>query len=225
VTDPQPEDGPQPEDKLEAAPDATPALDPEDAPERGPTRRCIVTRESAPREAMLRFVVSPDRVLVADLAAKLPGRGFWLSARADVLERALTRGGFIKAARGPIQISPDLRLQIVDGLKRRIRDHLGFARRAGQAVTGFQAVREWLQAGRAALLVEAAGGSEAERDKLLGRRDVPVVTPLVAEELGGIFGRVHAVHVALSPGPLAARVEQDALRLAGFVTTWSAPQG
>ena len=191
----------------------------QDEPERGPMRRCIVTRESAAKEAMIRFVIAPDRTLVADLAAKLPGRGLWLSARADVLERALTRGGFTKAARGQLQISPDLRLQIVDGLKGRIRDHLGFARRAGQAVTGFQAVREWLQAGRAALLVEAAGGSAAERERLLGRRDVPVVMPLVAEELGGIFGRAHAVHVALAAGALAGRVEQDALRLAGFTTT------
>lgn len=203
----------------EPQPDPAPEVEPEDEPERGPMRRCIVTRESAAKEAMIRFVVAPDRTLVPDLAAKLPGRGFWLSARADVLEGALTRGGFTKAARGPIQISPDLRLQIVDGLKGRIRDHLGFARRAGQAVTGFQAVREWLQAGRAALLVEAAGGSAGERERLLGRRDVPVVMPLVAEELGGIFGRAHAVHVALSPGALAGRVEQDALRLAGFVTT------
>ena len=203
------------------APDSDPgvAVELEDEPERGPLRRCIVTRESAAKEAMIRFVVAPDRTLVADLAARLPGRGFWLSARADVLERALTRGGFIKAARGPIQISPDLRLQIVDGLKGRIRDHLGFARRAGQAVTGFQAVREWLQAGRAALLVEASGGSASERERLLGRRDVPVVMPLAAEELGGIFGRAQAVHVALAPGALAGRVEQDALRLAGFVTT------
>ncbi len=209
MTEPQPDEPPV----------AEPAIEPEDEPERGPMRRCIVTRESAAKEAMIRFVIAPDRTLVADLAAKLPGRGLWLSARADVLERALTRGGFTKAARGPIQISPDLRLQIVDGLKGRIRDHLGFARRAGQAVTGFQAVREWLQAGRAALLVEAAGGSAAERERLLGRRDVPVVMPLVAVELGGIFGRAHAVHVALAPGALAGRVEQDALRLAGFVTT------
>lgn len=193
--------------------------DPAEDIERGPLRRCIVTRESFPREAMLRFVLAPDRILVPDLAAKLPGRGLWLSARADVLERALTRGGFIKAARGPIHVSPDLRLRIVDGLKGRIRDHLGFARRAGQAVTGFQAVREWLQAGRAALLVEAAEGSTAERERLLGRRDVRVVTPLAAVELGAIFGRAHAVHVALAPGALAERVATDALRLDGLATT------
>ncbi|HEY4250882.1 MAG TPA: RNA-binding protein [Roseomonas sp.] len=190
----------------------------EDAPERGPLRRCIVTRESGPKEAMLRFVLGPERLLVPDLAAKLPGRGFWLSARADVLERALSRGGFAKAARGPVQIPPDLRARIEDGLKSRIRDHLGFARRAGQAVNGWQAVREWLLAGRVGLLVEAADGSTSERERLVGRRGVPIVTPLPAAELGGIFGREHAVHVALSSGRLAETVAREAARLAGFAT-------
>ena len=32
----------------------------EDAPEKGPLRRCIVTRESGPKEGMLRFVLDPE---------------------------------------------------------------------------------------------------------------------------------------------------------------------
>src|SRR5579859_3654258 len=55
-------------------------------PETGPLRRCIVTRERLPKERMIRFVVGPDRQIVPDLAAKLPGRGIWLSASWDVLQ-------------------------------------------------------------------------------------------------------------------------------------------
>ena len=40
---------------------------------------------------MIRFVVGPDRRIVPDLAAKLPGRGIWLSASKDVLELADAR--------------------------------------------------------------------------------------------------------------------------------------
>lgn len=40
---------------------------------------------------MIRFVVGPDRQIVPDLAAKLPGRGIWLSASKDVLELADAR--------------------------------------------------------------------------------------------------------------------------------------
>ena len=88
---------------------------------------------------MIRFVLGPDRELVPDLAGKLPGRGMWLSAKADVLERAVKRGAFSKAARGNVHLPPDLRARIEDGLRRRIRDLVGMARRSGQAVCGREA--------------------------------------------------------------------------------------
>ena len=189
-----------------------------DAEERGPLRRCIVTRESLPKESMIRFVLGPDRQLVPDLGGRMPGRGMWLSARGDVLERALTRGAFMKAARGPVHPIPDLRQTIVDGLRRRIRDQVGLARRAGQAVVGFQQAREWLQAGRAALLVEAADGSASERSRLVGGHGVPVIPVLDAAELGALFGRDHAVHVAVAPGRLAEGILAEAARLAGLLS-------
>ena len=194
-------------------PEAEPAE--EDAPEKGPLRRCIVTRESGPKERMIRFVVGPAREIVPDLAGKLPGRGLWLSARGDVLERAMSRGAFMRAARGPVTLPSDLRARIEDGLRARIRDLLGLARRAGQAVSGWQAGREWLAAGRAGLLVQAADGSVAERARF-GGRGLPAVTPLDAAALGGVFGRDHAVHVVVAPGRLAEAIRIEAERLAGM---------
>lgn len=207
-------------------PDTVPAPPPEDVfletaegegpePElKGPLRRCIVTRESLPKEAMIRFVLGPDRQVVPDLAGRLPGRGMWLSARADVLERGLTKGAFSRAARGQVQLPPDLRARIETGLKVRIRDQVGLARRAGQAVSGFQQVREWLKAGRAAALVEASDGSPAERARLMGSRKAPLIDVLTAKELGAVFGRDHAVHVAIAPGRIADMLVQEAGRLA-----------
>lgn len=191
------------------------AAEEEDPPERGPLRRCIMTRESLPKERMLRFVLGPGREIVPDLAGRLPGRGMWLSARGDVLERALSRGAFMRAARGPVTLPSDLRARIEDGLRARIRDLLGLARRAGQAVSGWQAGREWLHAGRAGLLVQAVDGSLAERARF-GGRDLPVVASLTAAELGGVFGRDHAVHVVVAPGRLAEAIRVEAERLAGF---------
>jgi predicted RNA-binding protein YlxR (DUF448 family) len=191
------------------------AAEEEDPPERGPLRRCIVTRDSLPKENMLRFVLGPGREIVPDLVGRLPGRGMWLSARGDVLERALSRGAFMRAARGPVTLPSDLRARIEDGLRARIRDLLGLARRAGQAVSGWQSGREWLQAGRAGLLVQAVDGSPAERARF-GGRDLPVVASLTAAELGLVFGRDHAVHVVVAPGRLADAIRAEAGRLAGF---------
>jgi predicted RNA-binding protein YlxR (DUF448 family) len=199
-----------------AAADAGPPGEEEDAPEKGPLRRCIVTRESGPKEGMIRFVLDPDGRVVPDLEGRLPGRGMWLSANADVLERATKRGAFARAARCTAHVPPDLRARIEDGLRRRIRDFVGFARRGGQAVCGRETVLEWLRAGRAGLLVEAADGSLAERARLVGGREIPVVSPLPAATLGAVFGRDHAVHVAVAPGRLADAIVAEAGRLVGF---------
>jgi predicted RNA-binding protein YlxR (DUF448 family) len=176
---------------------------------------------------MIRFVLGPDRILVPDLGERLPGRGMWLSAKADVIEHAIRRGAFAKAARGDVLAPPDLRATVEDGLRGRIRDLVGFARRAGQAVSGWQAAREWLQAGRVGLLVQAADGSPAEKARLLGHRQLPVAEPLSGAELGAPFGRDRSVHVAIARGRLAERIAAEAARLAGVsaAATETTPRG
>ena len=189
----------------------------EDAPERGPQRRCIVTRTHGARGTMIRFVVGPDRSVIPDLAARLPGRGLWLSARADVLETARARGAFARAAKGPVSVPADLVAVLQAALARRVSDHLGLSRRAGQAVAGFAKAREWVQAGRAALVLQASDGSEDERRRLLSGAagDLAVAWPLDAATLGAVFGRDQAVHVAVASGRLAEMLVNDIERLAG----------
>ncbi len=167
---------------------------------------------------MIRFVVGPDRMVVPDIAAKLPGRGIWLSARGDVIETARQRGAFAKAARGSVLVPPDLSAVIRAALTRRISETLGLARRAGQAVAGFVKAREWLVAGRAGLIIQARDGSGDERARFLGGRgeNLPVVDPLDSAQLGAIFGREQCVHVAVAPGRLAGLLRVEAERLAGL---------
>ncbi|MGH7042100.1 MAG: RNA-binding protein [Acetobacteraceae bacterium] len=193
----------------------------DDAPETGPLRRCLVTRERAEKARMIRFVLGPDRTLVPDLAARLPGRGMWLSARADVIETARTRGAFARAARGVVAVPPDLLARLRAGLERRIAELLGLARRAGQAIAGFDKAGDWLRTGRAALVVQALDGSADERRRFLSGRDIPTVAPLPAAALGAVFGRDRAVHVAVAPGRLATALRIEAERLAGL----AAPDG
>jgi len=182
----------------------------------------VVSRERLPKERMIRFVVAPDRTLVADLAASLPGRGMWLSASGDVLESARTQGGlgrvFARAARGPVIVPPDLPAVLEAALVRRIGELLGLARRAGQAVAGFEKAREWLRTGRARLILQASDGSAAERARLLSGAadDMTVLAPLPAAVLGRAFGRDHVVHVAVAPGRLAERLAMEATRLEGL---------
>jgi hypothetical protein len=195
----------------------------EDEPEEtGPLRRCIVTRERLPKERMIRFVVGPGRVLVPDLIATLPGRGIWLSASGDVLETARAQGGlgraFARAARGPVTVPPDLPAVLEAALIRRIGELLGLARRAGQAVAGFDKAREFMRTGRARLVLQASDGSAGERARFLsGVGDsVVVLAPVSAAVLGRVFGRDHVVHVAIAVGRLGERLAVEAGRLSGL---------
>jgi predicted RNA-binding protein YlxR (DUF448 family) len=197
----------------------------EDEAEQGPLRRCAVTRERMAKERMIRFVVAPGGVLVPDLAARLPGRGIWLSARGDVVETARTRGAFAKAARASVTVPSDLLSGLQAALVRRIGEQLGLARRAGQAVSGFSKAREWLEKGGAALVVQAADGSPEERARFLGAWTGPVVTPLDGTTLGAVFGRDHVVHVAVAEGRLAERIATEAERLAGLKQSGGLAQG
>jgi len=196
------------------------ADDPADAdeePETGPLRRCVVTRERDYRARMIRFVVSPDRVVTPDLLAKLPGRGIWLSARRDVLVTARSKGAFARAARGQVTVPADLLEVVQAGLSRRVAELLGLARRAGQAVAGFQKSREWLQSRRVGIVIQAWDGSGDERSRLMsGVRDVPAAAPLSAHALGAVFGRDHVVHVAVAKGRLAEALETEITRLQGM---------
>ena len=185
--------------------------------ERGPQRRCLVTGETGERTLLLRFVVGPAGEIVPDLAARLPGRGLWLTARRDIVDRAVAKRLFARAARRPVSVSPGLADRLEALLAQRCVEAVGLARRAGLAVAGFEKVREAVRTGKCALLLAALDGAEGGRRKLAAlARDLPLAVALSAAELGGAFGREQVVQAAVGRGPLADRLAVDAKRIAGF---------
>lgn len=190
------------------------ASEAEDAAAAGPRRRCLVTGEERPRAELVRFVVSPDSAVVPDVDGRLPGRGLWTLARRDTVAAAASGRLFARAAKRPVQVAPELADQVEKLLLRRCIEGLGLARRAGQAVAGFERVREGVRNGKCRALVVAADASADVRRKL----DVglPVATSLRAEELGLAFGSESVTYVGLGRGALAERIIGDAVRLAGF---------
>ena len=51
-------------------------------------RRDIVSGETLPDSRLLRFVADPDGQIVPDVAAKLAGRGLWVEASRDAVNKA-----------------------------------------------------------------------------------------------------------------------------------------
>jgi uncharacterized protein len=192
--------------------------------EKGPLRRCIATGAVGPKDGMIRFAVAPDGQLVPDLEERLPGRGLWLSAETPALDRALAKNLFAKAARRSVTVPPDLGGRLASLLERRCLHHLGLARRAGQAVAGYEKVREALKSGhvgrggpRPGLLVEASDASPDQRGKLTALApDLPVVDRFLAADIAAALGREHAVHTLVAEGRIASALRRDAGRLAGL---------
>lgn len=184
-----------------------------------PSRRCLVTGAVRPKAELIRFVVDPDGKIMADVSESLPGRGLWLSAEREILKKACSRRLFAKAARATVQVPDGLVGEVEEALVRRCMSLIGLARRAGQAVIGYERVREWLATKRVGLLLAACDGAPTGQMKLQAlAAGVPIATGLRAEELGAAAGRSRAVHVALAPGRLAERLHRDMVRLAGVRT-------
>lgn len=179
-------------------------------------RRCLVTGEVQPKYGLIRFIAGPDGMVVPDLAEKLPGRGFWLTADRTILDKAIAKGLFARGAKAQVNVSDDLPALIEAGLARRVTDLISLSRKAGRAVAGFEKVKDWLAQGRAKVLLQASDGSERGKGKLWTPEGGRWFGCMTASELGLSFGRDHVIHSALAPGRLTDSVIRDASRLTGL---------
>lgn len=183
----------------------------------GPLRRCLATGAVRPAAEMVRFVVAPGGTVVPDVAGRLPGRGFWLSASRDAVKTACARNLFARAARAPVTVPPDLEAEVERQLARRCLDLIGFARRAGQAAFGFEKAQAMLREGRAGALLAARDGAAQGRAKMAALAPgVPVISLFSAAEIGAAVGRDHAVHAVVAPGGMAEALVRETARLEGF---------
>jgi predicted RNA-binding protein YlxR (DUF448 family) len=182
-----------------------------------PERRCIVTGEVQPKGGLVRFVVGMAGEIVPDVAGRLPGKGMYVAASAEAVGTAARKGLFARAARQPVTVPAGLAGDVEAQIARRLIETLSLARKAGQAVSGLEKVKEWLVAGTAAVLVQASDGSLRERARLRPPGGAETrIDCLTGQELGLAFGRERAIHGALAAGGLAKRALEEAARLAGF---------
>lgn len=190
-----------------------------------PERRCLVTGETGPKAGLIRFVAGPDGQVVPDVLGKLPGRGFYVTASRPILEKARV-GQFARAAKAPVSVPPDLVEAVERQLVRRVQDLVSLAKKGGEAVAGFEKVKEALAAageggGRGAwrrvrVLLQASDGSERGKAKLWTPEGARYFSVLTGAELGHAFGRESVIHAALASGALANRVVEEAAKLRGL---------
>ncbi|MBI1403849.1 MAG: DUF448 domain-containing protein [Porphyrobacter sp.] len=208
----------------------------------GSGRRCILSGENAPRDALVRLAISPDGLVLPDPAGKAPGRGAWIGVSRAALETALADGhlkrALMRAFKGaPLSIPDDLATRIEAALARHLGERLGLELRSGNIVLGSARIEEQARAGRLGALLHARDASEDGRRKLdqawrVGREaegsgDRGILLPLDRNALSVALGRDNVVHLGVAghPGDMraATRVLQAVSRLSRYLAGDSPP--
>lgn len=180
-------------------------------------RRCLVTRETLPKNRLIRFCVSPERIVIPDLAGKLPGRGLWVTADKDLVAAACGKGLFAKAAHAKVTCPEDMDGLIKSLFVKRLQSLLGLARKAGLAVAGFEKAAEALKKKQAVCLLEAVDGAADGREKLDRLRGgVPLIRVLTADQTAEALGAGICVHTVLKQGGAADLFVAEARRFAAY---------
>ena len=195
-----------------------------------PERRCILTGETKDAGDLIRFVLSPGDEIVPDIAARLPGRGLWVSANKKQLCAALGNTSFAKAAaralKRPVSaaaIPADLADRVDHLLRARCLNLLGLERKKGTLVMGFGGTMDAIRNRKAAFIVQAAdaaGGGREKLQALLNHMPVParVFTIFSREELGLALGRDYVVHAAVKAGGSAVHLLKELTRLERYLS-------
>ena len=202
-----------------------------------PERQCAITRERAPKHALLRLAVGPDGVPFVDLMGRAPGRGVYVRSSAEVLTGALTAKGARRAFRGrarPLPL-PDAEAMVLETYRRleeRMLDLLGLARRAGACEIGLDATLRALETVPGLVVVTANDLSEGSMNKVReavhGRRgthkgadggDGPGgrwIRLATKAEIGSRLGRTDVGVLGLRRSPPTTRLGWEADRRRGL---------
>lgn len=187
---------------------------------------CIVTRTVKDEAELIRFVRSPDGVVVPDLARKLPGRGVWVSLDRKVLEEAMRKKLFARGFQAETTIPPDLADIVSKLLRQQALSLLSLAKKAGEAVAGSMKVEELLARGRGRLLfhgTEAAPDGCRKLDKFAEPGVVEKIVLFETRELDLAFGRANVVHAAVAKGGLAEKLSAAVRRIKTFEGSRASP--
>jgi len=185
-------------------------------------RQCALTRKPMTSDDMIRFVVAPAGVVVADVKKKLPGRGLWLEARGTCVRDAVKKGVFARSFKRAVNVPSDLAETTQALLAQAALDALAMAGKAGEVVCGFTKVEKVLHDGAATALLHAADGSADGIRKLASvlraenATQLPVIRDFASDQLDLALGRPNVIHAALLAGPAGKTFLARARRLARF---------
>jgi uncharacterized protein len=195
-----------------------------------PIRTCILSREEAPRDGLIRLALSPDGEVLPDVRAKAPGRGAWIGvtrAELDASDKKL-RGALSRAFKtGELRVPADLGQRIADQLQRNFLDRLGLEFKAGHVAIGGERIGTAARSGKLHLLLHASDAGEDGANKLAqawrvgsdqeGSGLKGLTLPLPRTILSLALGRENVVHIGLTDAKAAVRTSEALDRWLHFI--------
>ncbi len=174
-------------------------------------RTCIVSKNCYDPDEMIRFVAGPDDSIVPDLKRTLPGRGVWVYGCREKVDKAADKNLFARGLKKKVTVSSSLGIEVDALLERSALAGLGFARKAGQCVTGSSKVDSALRVGKVVALVHAENAAPDGIRKLSGAvyaagangNNTKVFNLFDSDQMSFTLGGANVVHAALTRGGAA----------------------
>jgi predicted RNA-binding protein YlxR (DUF448 family) len=173
-------------------------------------RTCIVTRRNVDPDRLIRFVAAPDSTVVADLKRNLPGRGCWVTADREHVDKAVaSKKLFARALREGVRVSADLGEQVDGLLLKSALGALGLARKAGKVALGAAKVENAVRSGTALLVLHAFEAADDGVRKItqarratvhLGGPEIPAYKLFAEPEMSLALGSTNVIHAAVLAG-------------------------
>jgi predicted RNA-binding protein YlxR (DUF448 family) len=185
-------------------------------------RTCIVARRPTGPDEAIRFVVGPDGTVVPDLKRNLPGRGCWVTADREHVDKAAKKGMFARALKAQVEVPSDLGAMVDRLLSRSALGALGLARKAGAVALGATKVEASVRSGAALLVLHAAEASEDGVRKIAQARratvhsggpEIMAYKLFSEQELGLALGGTNVIHAAVLAGDAGRAAEKRMVAL------------
>ena len=185
-------------------------------------RTCIVTRRQAGPDELIRFVVGPDKAVVPDLKRNLPGRGCWVTADREHVDKAAKKGLFGRAFKAQVTVPTDLGDMVDLLLARAALGALGLARKAGAVARGATKVEASVRSGAALLVMHATEASADGLRKIAQARratahaggpEIRAYKLFSEQELGLALGGTNVIHAAVLAGDAGRSAEKRMVAL------------
>ncbi|RLP23796.1 RNA-binding protein [Mesorhizobium sp. YM1C-6-2] len=185
-------------------------------------RTCIVARRPTGPDEAIRFVAGPDGTVVPDLKRNLPGRGCWVTADREHVDKAAKKGMFARALKAQVEVPSDLGAMVDRLLSRSALGALGLARKAGAVALGATKVEAAVRSGAALLVLHAAEASEDGVRKIAQARratvhsggpEIMAYKLFSEQELGLALGGTNVIHAAVLAGDAGRAAEKRMVAL------------